>query len=154
MAKDSLEAAEQAIEALSREMFRLSKEHHLRDMADLKLSNAQGMCLIVIGAVGPLTMGQIADYMALSNAAATSLVDRLVQSQWVTRQPDDRDRRIVNVQLTAEGQAIFGELRDRRCGRLRTALTTLTPDEQQTVVDGLQLFIKAMTQAPGAGGEP
>jgi DNA-binding MarR family transcriptional regulator len=148
MADDKQAAAEQAIEAMSRELFRLSKEHHLRDMAELKLSNAQGMCLIVIGAMGPLTMGQIADYMALSNAAATSLVDRLVQSSWVARQPDDKDRRIVNVRLTGGGLAIFEQLRDRRCGRLRQALASLTADERMTVVDGMQLFIKAMSQSP------
>lgn len=145
MANQPVSDAEQTIEALSREMFRLSKEHHLRDMADLKLSNAQGMCLLVVGAMGPLTMGQIADYMALSSAAATSLIDRLVQSNWMVRQPDEKDRRIVNVSLTEEGAAICGRLKERRCGRLRQALAALTPDQRQTVVDGLTLFVKAMT---------
>lgn len=144
MANDRVDA-EQTIEALSREMFRLSKEHHLQDMAELKLSNAQGMCLLVVGAMGPLTMGQIADYMALSSAAATSLVDRLVQSHWVIRQPDEKDRRIVNVRLTDEGAAICGQVKARRCGRLHQALSRLTPAEQATVVDGLQLFVKAMS---------
>jgi DNA-binding MarR family transcriptional regulator len=145
MANERFPDAEGAIEALSREMFRLSKEHHLRDMTELKLSNAQGMCLMVIGAVGPLTMGQIADYMALSSAAATSLVDRLVQSNWVTRQTDDKDRRIVNVRLTGDGEAIYDQLKQRRCGRLRDALSSLTAAERQTVVDGLQLFVKALS---------
>jgi DNA-binding MarR family transcriptional regulator len=148
MAKPQGPAAEQTIEALSREMFRLSKEHHLQDMTDLKLSNAQGLCLLVIGAIGPLTMGHIADYMALSSAAATSLVDRLVQNHWVARQPDEKDRRIVNVGLTPDGQAIFEQLRERRCGRMRDALASLSPTERQTVVDGLQLFVRALSTPP------
>ncbi len=145
MGNEGVAASEKALENLMRELFRLSKEHHLRDMAEMKLSNAQGMCLMVIGSTAPVTMGQIADYMALSSAAATSLVDRLVQSGWVGRQPDERDRRIVQVNLTADGTAIYDNLRERRCVRLRQSMATLTAAEQETLLAGLGLFVKALS---------
>ena len=145
MAKALPADSDQAIEVLMRDLFRLSKEHHLRDLADMKLSNAQGMCLMVVGSLAPVTMGQIADYMALSSAAATSLVDRLVQSGWVIRQPDERDRRIVLAALTAEGQRIFGDLRGRRVDRMHSALATLSDSERQTLLAGLRLFVKALS---------
>ncbi|MBC7543782.1 MAG: MarR family transcriptional regulator [Candidatus Sericytochromatia bacterium] len=145
MVNEGIAASEQALEGLMRQLFTLSKDHHLRDMAEMKLSNAQGMCLMVIGSTAPVTMGRIADYMALSSAAATSLVDRLVQSGWVSRQADDRDRRIVQVNLTSDGTAIYDELRQRRCGRMREAMATLTEPEQATLLEGMSLFVKALS---------
>jgi DNA-binding MarR family transcriptional regulator len=145
VANDGIAASEVALEKLMRELFRLSKEHHLRDMAEMKLSNAQGSCLMVIGSMAPVTMGQMADYMALSSAAATSLVDRLVNSGWVSRQPAERDRRIVQVNLTSDGAVIYEELRLRRCARLRKTMATLTAPERETLLAGLGLFVSALS---------
>lgn len=129
------------------ELFRLFKEGHTEDMAILNMTPAQGFCLKVIGSSGSLTMGQLAEYLALSSAAVTSQVDRLEASDWVVREPDEKDRRVTRVRLSATGQAAYDRLRAHRCSQLERALQTLTPQEQVTLIDGLQLFIRALSQS-------
>jgi DNA-binding MarR family transcriptional regulator len=52
---------------------------------------------------GP-TIGEVADYLLLRHHSAVGLVDRAVEAGLVTRQRDERDQRVVRLQLTAEGE--------------------------------------------------
>src|SRR4051794_4226025 len=54
---------------------------------------------------GPLTAGELAAATGLSNAAMTSLIDRLERRGFVARVRDSVDRRRVLVELTTEGGA-------------------------------------------------
>ncbi len=53
---------------------------------------------------GPLTMGQLTAALSVSTAAATNLVDRLVEMKLVERRRDDSDRRVVVVKARAKGR--------------------------------------------------
>ncbi|GAB3894418.1 hypothetical protein GCM10029964_072850 [Kibdelosporangium lantanae] len=51
---------------------------------------------------GPVTVRQLADLTGLTTGSATRLVDRLQRGGYVTRTPDDHDRRRVLVTLVPE----------------------------------------------------
>lgn len=144
---DTVRPPIQELEAVMGELFRLFKESHTADMAILNLTPAQGFCLKVIGSSDSLTMGQLADYLALSSAAVTSQVDRLEANDWVVREPDDKDRRVTRVRLSEAGQAAYDRLRAHRCSQLERALQTLDHQEQQTLLSGLHLFVRALGQS-------
>jgi DNA-binding MarR family transcriptional regulator len=59
-------------------------------------------CLEVLVSGGSVTAGQLADATGLSTGAVTRMVDRLVQSGYVRRNPDPTDRRRVIVEITPE----------------------------------------------------
>lgn len=56
--------------------------------------------LDVLDFSGPLPIGTLAKRLALSPAAATALIDRLVAAGHVERRPDDTDRRRVVIHAT------------------------------------------------------
>ena len=52
------------------------------------------------------TMGDVAAKLCISKGAATQILDTLVAKQLVQRTPDQHDRRVVRLQLTAQSQQI------------------------------------------------
>lgn len=66
---------------------------------DLGVSSNEMNALLLLWDGGDCTMTQLADRIALSRPALTSLIDRLEQDGWVQRQADARDRRQVLVCL-------------------------------------------------------
>jgi DNA-binding MarR family transcriptional regulator len=90
---------------------------------------------------GPKSAGQLAVATALTPAATTALVDRLVRKGFVERYRSDEDRRQVMVRMTStgtrrtmqlygplveEGQAVFADLSDRELRQMRRYLETIT----------------------------
>jgi DNA-binding MarR family transcriptional regulator len=64
-----------------------------------KLSRTDMRCLDLLGRLGPMTAGQLADETGLSTGAVTFLLDRLEESGMVKRRRDTDDRRRVWVEL-------------------------------------------------------
>ena len=50
------------------------------------------------------TMGDVAAKLCVSKGAATQILDVLVAQEFVRRTPDQHDRRVVRLQLTAQSQ--------------------------------------------------
>lgn len=97
-----------------------------------------------------LTPGQLMRSAMVTSGAITQRLDRLETRGLVTRSPDRRDGRGVQVTLTSSGRdALDTALPDH----LRTEeelLTELTPEQQETLARTLQTLINSVqaSQAP------
>lgn len=69
--------------------------------ATLGINRTDLRCVEVLDRVGPVAAGALAETLALSPAAVTKIVDRLVAVGYVERSPDPQDRRRVVVRTTA-----------------------------------------------------
>jgi len=58
----------------------------------------------------PVRMRELADELLISPGSATLLADRLVESGWLVRTPDDNDRRGIRLELSAEAGRKLVEL--------------------------------------------
>ena len=74
------------------------------------LSTARVHLLWQLGTAGPATQRSLADALRVSARNVTGLVDALVSSGHVTREPHPTDRRAVVVTLTAAGRRFVTEL--------------------------------------------
>jgi DNA-binding MarR family transcriptional regulator len=68
------------------------------------LSRTDMRCLDILGRLGPMTAGHLADESGLSTGAVTFLLDRLEEAGMVTRRRDTDDRRRVWVELVPAAQ--------------------------------------------------
>jgi DNA-binding MarR family transcriptional regulator len=59
-------------------------------------------------------MTSMAQFMRVSTAAMTGLVDRLVKYGYVIRIPDPKDRRIIKVKLTVKGNGLLKKINEQR----------------------------------------
>jgi MarR family transcriptional regulator, 2-MHQ and catechol-resistance regulon repressor len=72
---------------------------------------------------GQLTMGELAEQVALTTGGITRLIDRMQAAGFVRRQPGQTDRRVSHTAITDSGRAKLDEGRHVSCsqpsGRLR-----------------------------------
>ncbi|MGD8765712.1 MAG: MarR family transcriptional regulator [Desulfobacteraceae bacterium] len=87
------------------------------------ITAAQLNCLLALYENGPLPPSQIARHMMVKSSTVTGVIDRLEQKALVKRQRNSPDRRIINIQLTANGKKMA---------------EVAPPPIQQRVIDGLQ----------------
>src|SRR5438132_13146247 len=80
-------------------------------MTKAGISQAQASVLVVLKSVGrPLPLSRLARLLVQEAQSVTSLVDRLESRGLVRRVPDSRDRRVINVQLTPDGEEMFKQI--------------------------------------------
>jgi DNA-binding MarR family transcriptional regulator len=97
---------------------------------------------------GRLAVSDIGDDLGVSNAAASQMLDRLVHQGLVLRSENPVDRREKQLVLTGQGRQV---LVDSACTRqlwLEHLAATLTPEEQDKVLEGLEILIDHMHRLP------
>jgi DNA-binding MarR family transcriptional regulator len=89
-------------------------------------------------------ISDICTRMEITAAAASQLVDKLVQSELVERTEDPHDRRAKQLKLTAKGQELVNTSILARSRWVDELITVLTPDETEAVAAGLSILIEAV----------
>lgn len=107
-------------------MIRLSEE-----LARGQVSFPQFFLLGHISAHDSLSMSEIAGKMNHSTAAATGLVDRLENLDYVQRAHAANDRRKVLVKITKKGTALVERIRQDIVNNLSQVMDLLPADEQR-----------------------
>ncbi len=78
---------------------------------------------------GPTSMTQVAQWLDVSLATVTGIVERVERRGLVVRRHRDDDRRVVECHVTGAGLALVAEIDGIRTDAIRQALAALTPDE-------------------------
>lgn len=108
-------------------------------MTKAGISQAQASVLVVLKSVGrPLPLSRLARLLVQEAQSVTSLVDRLENRGLVHRVPDSRDRRVINVELTAEGDALFERLHPAAQQGISEILGVLSPRELHALTESLR----------------
>jgi MarR family 2-MHQ and catechol resistance regulon transcriptional repressor len=83
--------------------------------------------------LGPLTQGEISTKVLKSGSNMTTVIDNLERDGLVRRERDAKDRRVIHVHLTEEGQAKIETVLPRHVEALVEELSVLSPKEQETL---------------------
>ena len=103
------------------------------------ISQAQASVLVVLKSVGrPLPLSRLARLLVQEAQSVTSLIDRLEGRGLVHRVPDTRDRRVINVELTPEGEALFERLYPGAQQGIFEILGVLSSRELHTLTEALR----------------
>ena len=94
----------------------------LEEAVDAQLAMSQVKLLLLVARPGQqFKITDVADFLGVTNAAASRAIDRLVQRDLVDRSVSPRDRRAVTLSLTPEGEELlarFQRVRTRELLRL------------------------------------
>jgi DNA-binding MarR family transcriptional regulator len=99
--------------------------------------------LTILESEAPLPMGKLAEALDVSIASATGIIDRMEQRGLVERGQQADDRRVVLVQPTVAGLAVFSDLDENRRASVAKLLERMTDAELRALLKGL----RAMTAA-------
>ncbi|WP_442577170.1 MarR family winged helix-turn-helix transcriptional regulator [Microbacterium sp. F51-2R] len=112
--------------------FRLARRLRAQRAIDT-MSDGQFAVLATLKVHGPHTLGELAERERVSAPSMNRTVNCLEESGWLTRTPDERDRRKVNIALTGEGLDVVEETVRRRDAWLEAAITAL-PDDKRAIL--------------------
>lgn len=99
--------------------------------------------LVLAGHAPGLSIAVLAPAVGLSHPGAVRLVDRLVADGLMARQPDPRDRRAVQLQLTDAGQARAAAVQSARNRPLLQLVAALSPGEAATLQAAVGRLLEA-----------
>ena len=118
----------------------LIRPQEVSPVADLPATQLQA--LFILNVNHPLLMSVLAHKLAVSTQQLTKIADALVAAGYVTRTGDEKNRRIILLNLTPEGRTLvsclqdevtermlpqFSRLSAREVGQFSQALDTLRP---------------------------
>jgi DNA-binding MarR family transcriptional regulator len=104
---------------------------------EVQLTMAQLKALFALSR-GALSVSEVGEALGTGKAAASLLVDRLVQLGLVERTEDPADRRRTLVHLTPEAERSVSHLREGERERFREWLDRLTDDDLAALAQGMQ----------------
>lgn len=137
-----------------RVVMRFSMRNFMLYAKEHNYSVAQLNTLFRIYYRGPCGISDLGEEMGVSSAAASQLIDRLVQQELAIRMEDSRDRRNKVVQLSEAGRKIVQEAMAARQGWLAELAELLTPQEQQQVEAAIHLLLEKVNLLGESAKQP
>lgn len=100
------------------------------------------------------TMKDFSERLSVSQSTVTQLADRLVRRGLIERHADPEDRRVVRLRTSPAGRAILGRAEADHQQTHRAVWESLTVQEQQAVIQGLEVLARAGEALRAAQGYP
>lgn len=108
-----------------------------------------GQCLVLLelDESERLTMGQLATRLRLDNSTLSRTIDGLVGGGLVERSREDRDRRVVWIRLTAEGNAVCRSIHDENDALYQRVFDKIAPSKREAVLRDFEILVQAFLDA-------
>jgi MarR family 2-MHQ and catechol resistance regulon transcriptional repressor len=105
-------------------------EQRLLDKASEGQVTASQMKLLkLVAMTNAYTLGDVASFLRVSNAAASKAVDRLVRRDLLPRTGDLKDRRVMHLRLTEAGLRLLTAYESARQRKLQSVFVQFPPEE-------------------------
>jgi DNA-binding MarR family transcriptional regulator len=143
----------QSLDQLVRAMTEWSEVFMKNSMRNfIHYSKESGLSMSQIGALfrlfhkGNLTVSDIGDELGVTLAAASQMLDRLVQQGLILRSEDPSDRRMKQIVLTDKGRQAIQEIISARQSWFIELASSLSDAEKEKIIAALQLMIAKANQ--------
>ncbi len=119
-----------------------SLHERLHFAKSLGLSMPQLSVLFQLHFRGVCGMSEVSERFEITPAAASQLVDKLVQNGLIRREEDPRDRRAKCLELTDKGRELLQRNFDERYRWVDELAEKLTPEERAKVKEALEIMTR------------
>ena len=106
------------------------------------------MIVAFVGERESVKMSDIADNLKAPLSTLTTIVDKLVEKQYLARVHSDEDRRVVNVTLLGKGRAAYKTFLKRKDEMSEKVLASFSGNEQRAFIaylDKMSSVIESLT---------
>jgi DNA-binding MarR family transcriptional regulator len=110
------------------------------------LTVAQLRVLLVLQSQGPSRMSVIASIIGVTLPTATGVVDNLVRKEFVVRENDPQDRRLVICRLAPKGQELINKLWMSGRFQMENLLDGLTPEQLKKAHEVALVLLENVTR--------
>jgi len=95
---------------------------------------------------GKSNVSDLGDGLGITIAAASQMLERLVQQELILRSEDPHDRRVKKLMLTEKGRRTMHEIARARQGWLKDLLSSLSAVEKEQIAASLKILIDRSDQ--------
>jgi len=95
-------------------------------------------------------MSELAEALAITTSATTGLIDRMIKLNLVTRSRCEKDRRIVNVNITRKGKNTISGIIEERRRMIVDTFGKLSKEEREKYLEIMEKVYRILTQREGA----
>lgn len=113
-------------------------------LSDFNITVPQFSALQILINRGDMTIGELSQSMALACSTITDLIDRMEKSELVVRKRDEKDKRVVRVEVLPKGYNILEQVLNKRIKFLENKLTGFSDEEKLRLDKGLETLYVAM----------
>ena len=121
-------------------------EEELLEATNNRVTPSQLRVLKLVARTNARRIGDVADFLAVSNAAASKAVDRLVRRGLVLRAESAADRRAVELSLTQEGRMLLAQYEAVTNRVLREVFGSLPQDQLEQTAEFLDQLSTRMVR--------
>ena len=89
-------------------------KRQVNELSKGKITLPQVLILGFLEKSGEAKMTDLAHFMSVSTAAMTGMIDRIVKYGYASRGSEPKDRRVVNIKITAKGSDIIKKINSQR----------------------------------------
>lgn len=114
-----------------------------RFMDDAGLSSSQANALMRLYHGRLCGVSDIGGHLGITNAAASQMVERLVQMGLLERNEDLQDRRQRQLKLTEQGRALVERGIEARRAWMESLTANLTPEQLEKIAEALNMLTEA-----------
>lgn len=132
------------IEEKSRRMCGRIKTKGREILSDFEITPPQFDALLTLIEDGELTIGELSSRMYLACSTVTDLLDRMERNALVIRIKDEKDRRIVRVQVLDKGHTIVEQVLEARRRYLAAVLEPCDKEDVERIEACFDQLIKLM----------
>lgn len=138
------EALEAQLDAVAEELMETITQvfHRFRDQRRWRgaeeLSFPQIMLLLQLDREGPMSVGEMARNLCVTQGVITRMVDRLIQKGFIERVRKREDRRVVILSLTSLGKRKTARIRKVIVDEMKDVLRTISSREREDLQALLQ----------------
>lgn len=151
MAKTKKDPIDRFLRAYARAAIVLAP-HHLSEWDSRGLTMPQLRILFMLTVKDGATPGYLAERMRVTPSTITGLTDRLVRQDFIRRDEDPKDRRLVRLHITESGKAVSSELEAVSKAHLRGILARMTEEQVAKLTELMEEFWMAAEAAESAKG--
>lgn len=98
------------------------------------------------GEGGGVPMNALAKHLGSSRPAATGLIDRLIRQGLVRRGDDARDRRVVRVEITANGRKTLARIWEQKRRAFSQVFSQVSPADRRQYLQILERVVGTLAQ--------
>ncbi|MCL2337861.1 MAG: MarR family transcriptional regulator [Firmicutes bacterium] len=118
----------------------------LAGVLDTAVTGNQFVVLKIISNRGQATVSEVAEDLSVSLSAVTASVDRLCRAGLVERRRSEKDRRVVQLELTAQGKKVVTVCQESRMRVLQRYLGCLEETELLHMINIHEKLIAVLRQ--------
>jgi DNA-binding MarR family transcriptional regulator len=125
----------------------------LREVGPRQLTSSQFKLLKLVALTDAQTIGDVAAFLGVSNAAASKAVDKLVRQGLLVRNEAQRDRRAIQLSLTASSRRVLAAYDAAKDRKLASVFRQFSAQDLQRTADLLDRLSAGIVNHTGKAEE-